>query len=116
MSLALIYVRQSDHKRYELTTSPEVQREECRALPAVRGCDEVEVFEDLGKSGGKLKGRAGFRDLLARVQGGGVTSSRRTTSRERSATRRMRSSSARCCLSRPFVTSASRRLGLGASR
>ena len=36
MSLAFIYVRQSDHKRYERTTSPDVQFEECMALPAVR--------------------------------------------------------------------------------
>lgn len=53
MSLALIYVRQSDHKRYERTTSPEVQLGECMALPAVQACDQIEVFKDLGKSGGK---------------------------------------------------------------
>lgn len=70
MSLALIYVRQSDHKRYERTTSPEVQREECAALPAVKGCDAVEVFEDLDRSGGKLKGRKGFAALLDRIKTG----------------------------------------------
>jgi hypothetical protein len=68
MSLALIYVRQSDHKRYERTTSPEVQREACLSLPAVKACDQVEVFEDLGVSGGKLKGRKGFDALMKRIE------------------------------------------------
>ena len=68
MSLALVYVRQSDHKRYERTTSPEVQREACVALPAVNACDQVEIFEDLGVSGGKLKGRKGFDRLIKRIE------------------------------------------------
>lgn len=68
MSLALIYVRQSDHKRYERTTSPEVQQEECMALPAVRACDQIEVFKDLGKSGGKLKGRVDFMRMVERIK------------------------------------------------
>ena len=39
MTLAVAYIRQSDHKSYERTTSPEVQLGECAALPAVRACD-----------------------------------------------------------------------------
>ncbi len=68
MSLALIYVRQSDHKRYERTTSPEVQLEECMALPAVKACEQVEVFRDLGKSGGKLNGRREFLRMVERIK------------------------------------------------
>jgi DNA invertase Pin-like site-specific DNA recombinase len=68
VTLALVYVRQSDHKRYERTASPEVQREACLALPPVKACDEVEVFEDLNLSGGGLKGRKSFLRLLERVR------------------------------------------------
>jgi site-specific DNA recombinase len=68
MSLALVYIRQSDHKRYERTASPEVQREACLGLTAVRACDRVEIFEDLDVSGGKLKGRKAFLRLLERIR------------------------------------------------
>jgi DNA invertase Pin-like site-specific DNA recombinase len=68
MPLALVYVRQSDHKRYERTASPEVQREACLGLPRVKDCDQVEVFEDLDVSGGKLKGRKSFLRLLERIR------------------------------------------------
>ena len=72
MSTALTYVRQSRHKEHQRTESPAVQRDGCRALPAVVKCSNVEVFEDLDVSGGKLKGRKGFLALLQRIQGGGV--------------------------------------------
>jgi DNA invertase Pin-like site-specific DNA recombinase len=68
VTIALVYVRQSDHKRYERTASPEVQRESCAALPAVKACDKVEIFEDLDVSGGKLKGRKSFLRLIERVR------------------------------------------------
>lgn len=71
-SIALIYVRQSRHKEGERTVSPEVQEQQCRALPAVASCDQVEVFSDLDVSGGKLKGRKAFLALIDRVKGGGV--------------------------------------------
>jgi DNA invertase Pin-like site-specific DNA recombinase len=71
-SRALIYVRQSRHKEGERTVSPEVQEQQCRALPAVPACDDVEVYQDLDLSGGKLKGRKGFLALVERVKAGGV--------------------------------------------
>ena len=72
MTTALIYVRQSRHKDYERTVSPEVQREACESLPAVKACDRVEVLQDLDVSGGKLKGRKAFLSLLDRVKCGEV--------------------------------------------
>jgi DNA invertase Pin-like site-specific DNA recombinase len=72
-TLALIYVRQSRHKEGERTVSPEVQEQQCRSLPAVAKCDEVQVFRDLDVSGGKLKGRKAFLALVDRVTGGGVS-------------------------------------------
>src|ERR1051326_8688721 len=71
MTLALIYVRQSRHKDYERTVSPEVQEEACRALAAVARCEAVEVFTDLDVSGGK-RARKGYDALLARIRAGGV--------------------------------------------
>ncbi len=71
-STALIYVRQSRHKEGERTVSPEVQEQQCRALSAVAACDEIEVFQDLDISGGKLKGRKGFLALVERVKAGGI--------------------------------------------
>jgi DNA invertase Pin-like site-specific DNA recombinase len=68
MTTALIYIRQSRNKAYEHTVSPEVQEEMCRALPAVRRCEQIEVFSDLDVSGGKLKGRGRFSALLERVK------------------------------------------------
>ena len=65
---ALIYVRQSRHKEGERTVSPEVQEQHCRALPAVANCDEIEVFQDLDVSGGKLRGRKGFLALVDRIK------------------------------------------------
>jgi DNA invertase Pin-like site-specific DNA recombinase len=72
-SLALIYVRQSRHKEGERTVSPEVQEQQCRALPAVAACDEIEVYSDLDVSAGKLKGRKAFLALIDRVKGGSVS-------------------------------------------
>jgi site-specific DNA recombinase len=73
MTIALIYVRQSRHKDTERTVSPEVQEDACRKLPAVAGCDQVEVYSDLDVSGGKLKGRLRFLALLERIQSGTVS-------------------------------------------
>ena len=69
---ALIYVRQSRHKEGERTVSPEVQEQQCRTLPAVASCDDIEVFRDLDVSGGKLRGRKGFLALLDRIKSGQV--------------------------------------------
>ncbi|TMC46844.1 MAG: recombinase family protein, partial [Chloroflexi bacterium] len=68
---AVIYVRQSRHKEGERTVSPEVQEASCRALPAVKRCDQVEVFTDLDVSGGK-RARRGYDAMLARIRAGGV--------------------------------------------
>jgi DNA invertase Pin-like site-specific DNA recombinase len=68
MSTALIYIRQSRHKEYERTASPEVQEAWCRALPAVSACDQVEVFTDLDKSGRGTKKRTGFLALIRRIE------------------------------------------------
>src|SRR5437879_13871068 len=68
---ALIYVRQSRHKDYERTVSPEVQEQACRALPAVAKCEAVEVFTDLDVSGGK-RARKAYDAMLARIRAGGV--------------------------------------------
>src|SRR5882672_341083 len=70
MTTALVYVRQSRHKEYERTASPEVQEAACRALPAVKACDQVEVFTDLDVSGGKR--RRGYDAMLERIRAGGV--------------------------------------------
>src|SRR5207245_1627531 len=73
MTIALVYVRQSRHKDYERTVSPDVQREACAALPAGKACDRVEMLQDLDVSGGKLKGRKAFLSLLDRVRRGEVS-------------------------------------------
>jgi site-specific DNA recombinase len=72
VTTALIYIRQSRHKEGERTVSPEVQEQQCRALPSVADCDQIEVFSDLDVSGGKLKGRKAFLALVDRVKGGDV--------------------------------------------
>ena len=72
MTLAMVYIRQSRHKDYERTASPEVQEEACRALPAVKGCDRVEVLKDLDVSGGKATKRRGYLALLELIKGGSV--------------------------------------------
>lgn len=72
MKTAVIYVRQSRHKEYERTVSPEVQLEACTNLKSVSQCDRVEVFEDLDVSGGAIKGRHGYVAMLERIRGGGV--------------------------------------------
>jgi site-specific DNA recombinase len=71
VTTALVYVRQSRSKLYERSSSPEVQEAACRALPAVEGCDDVELFVDLDVSGGK-RARRGYDALLARLKVGGV--------------------------------------------
>jgi DNA invertase Pin-like site-specific DNA recombinase len=68
---ALIYIRQSRHKDYERTASPEVQEAACRTLRAVQACEQVEVFHDLDVSGGK-RARKGYDAMLARIRAGGV--------------------------------------------
>gem|GEM_PF-2465448 len=65
---ALIYIRQSRHKVYERTVSPEVQEQECRALPAVKECHPVVIYKDLDVSGGKTKGRAAWVELRERIE------------------------------------------------
>ena len=72
VTTALIYIRQSRHKEGERTVSPEVQEQQCRALPSVADCDHIEVFSDLDVSGGKLKGRKAVLALVDRVKGGDV--------------------------------------------
>jgi DNA invertase Pin-like site-specific DNA recombinase len=70
---ALIYVRQSRHRDYERTASPEVQRKACLELAAVVNCPSVEVMEDLDVSGGGTKRRTGYLALLQRIKAGSVT-------------------------------------------
>lgn len=66
-STALIYIRQSRHKDYERTASPEVQEEACRDLLAVQGCEDIIVYKDLDVSGGKLKRRRQWLALRTRL-------------------------------------------------
>src|SRR6266849_870669 len=73
MALAVIYVRQSRNKPGERTTSPEVQEEGCRALPAVAACDTVEVFSDLDVSGKSTRSRKAFLKLVERIKSGDVS-------------------------------------------
>ncbi len=68
MKVALIYVRQSRHKDYERTVSPEVQEANCRALPAVRECERVEVYRDLDRSGGSVKKRKDWIKFVQRIE------------------------------------------------
>ncbi|HVC78838.1 MAG TPA: recombinase family protein, partial [Candidatus Micrarchaeaceae archaeon] len=72
ITTALIYIRQSRPKEGERTVSPEVQGQQCRAMPSVADCDQIEVFSDLDVSGGKLKGRKAFLALVDRIKGGDV--------------------------------------------
>lgn len=72
-SVAVVYVRQSRHKPGQMTVSPEVQEQSCRALAAVAACEEIVVYRDLDLSGGKMKGRRGFLAMLERIRAGGVT-------------------------------------------
>ncbi len=65
---ALIYVRQSRHRDYERTVSPEVQEQACRSLVQVRRCDDIEVYRDLDKSGKAVAQRPEFVRFLARVR------------------------------------------------
>jgi site-specific DNA recombinase len=67
MSSALVYVRQSRHKAYERTVSPETQESACRALPAVQACQQVHVYRDLDVSGGK-RGRRDYLAMLERIR------------------------------------------------
>lgn len=68
MRLGLIYVRQSRHKESERTVSPEVQEQACLQLPAVRGCDQLEVYRDLDISGKSVAKRPSFQRFLQRIQ------------------------------------------------
>src|SRR6266487_2979415 len=68
MRVTLIYVRQSRHRDYKRTVSPQVQEEGCRALPAVLACDQIELFVDLDKSGKSASKRPDFQRFLARLQ------------------------------------------------
>jgi DNA invertase Pin-like site-specific DNA recombinase len=68
MSVALVYVRQSRHKDYERTASPQVQRQACADLAAVKACDSIEFFEDLDVSGGKTTKRVNLARMLARLE------------------------------------------------
>jgi DNA invertase Pin-like site-specific DNA recombinase len=71
-TLAAIYVRQSRHKEGERTTSPEVQAEACKKLPAVKACASVEVFSDLDVSGKSKRGRKEFLRLIEKIRAGEV--------------------------------------------
>jgi DNA invertase Pin-like site-specific DNA recombinase len=68
IKIGLVYVRQSRHRDYKRTVSPQVQEEGCRSLPIVVGCDKVEVFKDLDKSGKSAAGRKGFQAFLKRLE------------------------------------------------
>ena len=70
LTIALIYNRQSRHKDSERTVSPEVQESACRALPDVQGCDGVEVYVDLDKSGKSIAKRPDFQRFLERIVAG----------------------------------------------
>src|SRR6266478_9803918 len=72
MTTALVYVRQSRHRDYERTASPEVQRKACLELPPVARCASVEVMEDLDVSGGGTKRRRGYLALVQRIKAGNV--------------------------------------------
>jgi site-specific DNA recombinase len=73
VKLAVLYIRQSRHKDYEPTTSPQVQEEACRQLMVVQECDQVEVLRDLDMSGGKTAGRIGYLTMLDKINAGGVS-------------------------------------------
>jgi Resolvase, N terminal domain len=66
--LGLIYIRQSRHKKYERTVSPEVQEQECRELPEIQACSDVIVYKDLDLSGGSIKRRKAWLTLRARLE------------------------------------------------
>ena len=68
MSTGLVYIRQSRHRDYERTASPEVQLQACLELPAIKACNNVERFQDLDRSGGKLAGRVGYVALIDRIE------------------------------------------------
>ena len=72
MPRAVIYVRQSRNRDYERTVSPDVQRDACLALEAVRACDTVNVVVDLDVSGKSVGGRRGFQQLVEGVKAGQV--------------------------------------------
>ncbi len=67
-AVALIYIRQSRHKDYERTASPEIQEQACRELPKVKSCDQVAVYKDLDVSGGKLRRRKQWLALSHRLE------------------------------------------------
>src|SRR5260370_14384480 len=68
MRVGLIYVRQSRHRDYKRTVSPQVQEQGCRSLPEIAACDKVEVFVDLDKSGKSAAGRKEFQAFLKRLE------------------------------------------------
>jgi DNA invertase Pin-like site-specific DNA recombinase len=68
MTTGLIYIRQSRHREYERTVSPESQEQACRSLPAIRECNDVVVFRDLDLSGGKLANRPGLTNMIERIR------------------------------------------------
>ena len=70
MPRAVVYVRQSRNRDYERTVSPDVQRDACLALQAVRACDSVTVVVDLDVSGKSVAGRRGFQHLVEVVKSG----------------------------------------------
>jgi DNA invertase Pin-like site-specific DNA recombinase len=67
LKIGLVYIRQSRHKDSERTVSPEVQEGACRALPAIQGCDRIEVYVDLDKSGKSIAKRPDFQRFLDRI-------------------------------------------------
>jgi DNA invertase Pin-like site-specific DNA recombinase len=71
---AIGYVRQSARRDQELALSPEQQRSEIRRLAARDGYEQVEIIEDLGRSGGKGKEhrRKGYQAIIAAVEADAV--------------------------------------------
>ena len=74
MSRAIGYVRQSARRDLELALSPEQQREEVRRLAARDGYPDVEIVEDLGRSGGKGKERRrkAYQAIISAVESDAV--------------------------------------------
>lgn len=64
---AIIYGRYSTDKQ---DMSIEVQISRCREYAEYKGFQVVDVIQDLAVSGGTNKGRAGFMELLSRVEHG----------------------------------------------
>lgn len=69
---AVGYIRQSRRADLDVALSPDQQRRDIATLAEREGVTVAAIFEDLGRSGGqdKERQRAGYRDLLAAIEGG----------------------------------------------